>query len=72
MDDDLPLQQFMQNLLYLLLMVVVITGVSVITLAEKQKYTPAADKTIVTVESKSTLFSVKELSKTRPGLSPTA
>lgn len=70
MDDDLPRQQFMQNLLRLLLMVVVITGVSVITLAEKQKYMPVADKTIVTVESKSIPFSVKELSKTRPGLSP--
>ena len=70
MDDDLPRQQFMQNLLRLLLMVVVITGVSVITLAEKQKYMPVADKTIVTVKSKSTPFSVKELSKTRPGLSP--
>lgn len=70
MDDNLPRQQFMQNLLRLLLMVVVITGVLVITLAEKQKYMPAADKTIVTVKSKSTPLSVKELSKTRPGLNP--
>lgn len=70
MDDDLLLYQFVQNLLRLLLMVVVITGVSVITLREKQKYMPVAEKTIVTVNSKDTPSSIKELSKTRPGFSP--
>jgi soluble lytic murein transglycosylase-like protein len=70
MDDDLPLPQLVQNLLRLFLMLVVITGVAVITLREKQKHIPAADKTIVTVKSKDAPSSAKELLKTRPGFSP--
>lgn len=70
MDDDLPLHQLVQDPLRLFLVLVVITGVSVIALHEKQKHTPGADKTIVTVKSQDTPSAVKEALKPQPGFSP--